>query len=95
MPHNDESSEVNLQTARALGRMVDFKIPLPWILGGAMGVASLILWMSFSLQQIQKDMSDLKAAITATTATAGRVQLLEFRIQTLEADVAVLKRHNP
>jgi hypothetical protein len=47
--------------------------------------------MWFSLAQIKTDMIELKNTMTQATATAGKMQLLEFRLQTVEADLSQLK----
>lgn len=90
MSHEDQSNEQSVDAGRALARMVDLRIPLPWLLSGVGAFLLVVMNMWFSLAQIKTDMSDLKLAIAATTATAGKMQLLEFRLQTLESDVSRL-----
>jgi hypothetical protein len=90
MSQIDQSNEQDLDTGRALARMVDLRIPLPWLLGGVGAFLWVVISMWFSLAQIKSDMGDLKTAIATTTATAGKMQLLEFRLQTVEADIARL-----
>lgn len=76
--------------AVALMRMVDFRIPLPWLIGG-FGVA---LWaaisMYFELKQVSQTLAqvqiEVKAGNSSYAALAGEVALLKFRLDGLEAD---------
>jgi hypothetical protein len=89
---NDQSEEQQQRdTGRALARMVDLRVPLPWLLGGVGAFLWVVISMWFSLAQIKSDMGELKIAIAATAVTAGKMQLLEFRLQTVESDISQLK----
>jgi hypothetical protein len=91
MSSEDQSNEQDINAGRALARMVDLRVPLPWLLGGVGAFLWVVISMWFSLAQIKTDMGDLKIAIAATVTTTGKMQLLEFRLQTLESDVSQLK----
>jgi len=73
-------------------RVIDFRIPLPWLLSGA----GVMLWglisMYFAIQQLTRDVADLQITIKSgnsqSITLAGQVALLQFRIDNIEKDVA-------
>lgn len=70
-------------------RVIDFRIPLPWLLGICMAVGWALVSMWFSVNQLVRDVADLqitvKAGNTQATTVAGEIALLRFRIENLEA----------
>jgi hypothetical protein len=89
--HMKEHEDQQLDAGRTLARMVDFRLPLPWLLGGVGGFLVVVMNMWFSLGQLKSDMVELKASIAAGTATANQMTFLTFRVQTIEADIATLR----
>jgi hypothetical protein len=78
--------------ARALWRMVDFKIPLVWLLGGFILGITILTSMYYQLQRVTEAVADLKITVTAgnnaNSVTAGEIALIKFRLEHLEADAA-------
>lgn len=76
--------------AAALMRMVDFRIPLPWLLGGF----AVALWaavnMYFQLQRVTESLVlvqiEVKSGNTSVSTLAGEVALLKYRVEGIEAD---------
>lgn len=70
-------------------RVIDFRIPLPWLLGIGMAVGWALVSMWFSVNQLVRDVADLqitvKAGNTQATTVAGELALLRFRVENLEA----------
>ena len=71
-------------------RMIDMKLPLPWLLSAAGTLALLIGGMYFQLNRLSEDMADLKITVkagnTSTTTVQGELAILRFRVETLEAE---------
>ena len=89
MPQNPENPSVPLEAA-ALMRMVDFRIPLPWLLTGFMAALTLQVNSYFeqkrTTEQLVQLQIEVKAGNTAVSTLAGEVALLKFRVEGLEAD---------
>lgn len=75
--------------AAALMRMVDFRIPLPWLLGGFMFAAGVLISMYFQLQKVTEGLADLQITVRAgnnqSTTLAGEIALLKYRVENLES----------
>lgn len=76
-------------TRRARERkLIDMHLPLPWLLGGIFSFALLIGGMYFQLNQLSKDMADLKVSVTtgntASTQMVGDLAVLKWRIEAIE-----------
>ena len=73
-----------------LSKVIDFRLPLTWLLGIAGMVAAAFVSMYFQLGQLREDMTDLKITVKAGNGTAATVQgelaILRFRVETLEAE---------
>lgn len=71
-------------------RIVDFRIPLPYLLTGVAIVVWALIGQYFAMQQLQRDVQELqitvKAGNTQGMATAGEMALLKYRIENLEND---------
>lgn len=79
----------------AITKMVDFRLPLYWILSGAGALLWALISMWFSLQQIKEDMTQLKAATVVAAASASKQALIEFRLSAMENDINQLKGARP
>jgi hypothetical protein len=70
-------------------RVIDMKIPLTWLIGGAFSFACIFAGMYFKLGQLGEDMTDLKITVKAGNGTAATIQgelaIMKFRIENLEA----------
>lgn len=77
--------------------LVEWKLPLPWILGviGAFAIAAMGLYYQVgTLIETQKDMKEqfkaLQIAVNSgnsqATTLAGQIEILKFRIEALEAE---------
>lgn len=91
MPDHN-SADQPPEAAVALMRMVDFKIPLHWLLSG-FGVAVLLLAsMYYQLQEMSRGMAELQITVRAgnnqSVTLAGEIALLKFRVEHLESDTA-------
>lgn len=76
-------------------RIIDFKIPLPWLIGGVVVVGWGLISMWFSVNQLVRTVDDLQITVksgnTSVAVLASEVALLKFRMGTTEDD---LKRLN-
>lgn len=78
------------QTEQRAPRVIDFRIPLPWLLGvaGVVGWGLVSMW--FMVNQLTKDVSELQITVKAgngqAITVAGELALLRFRVENLEAD---------
>jgi hypothetical protein len=70
-------------------RVIDMKIPLTWLIGGAFSFACVFAGMYFQLRQLSEDMIDLKIAVKAGNGSQATIQgelaIMKFRLENLEA----------
>lgn len=80
--------------AVSLMRMVDMRIPLPFLMGGFVVAVSLIIGMYYQLQSVVRELGELKVTVAASNsqgvALAGQVALLQFRSEQHDKDIARL-----
>lgn len=78
------------QTEQRAIRVIDPRIPLPWLLGIAIAVGSGLVNMWFMVNQLVKDVSDLQIIVKAgngqAVTVAGELALLRFRVENLESE---------
>jgi hypothetical protein len=79
----------NIQEVR-LSRVIDFKIPLPYLIGGIVFVSWAVISMYFAVQTLITSVADLQITVksgnVSSTVLAGEVALLKFRIANIEAE---------
>jgi hypothetical protein len=73
-------------------RLIDFKIPLHWLLVTMAGLAWALVSMWFSLNQLVGLVSDLqvdvKAGNSSTNVILSEIALIKFRVAALESERA-------
>ena len=88
MAHPDDNNAP--PDAATLMRMIDFRIPLPWLLGGFIAASSILIAMYFQLQQVTENLValqiEVKAGNSSFATLAGEVALIKFRVEGLEAE---------
>ena len=86
---NDDQRAQPPEGAVALMRMVDFRIPLPWLLGGFVMAAGLLIGMYYQLQAVSEQLRDvqvtLKASNQALIQLTADQALLKYRVEKLES----------
>lgn len=69
-------------------RIVDLRIPLPWLLSGLGIVGWGLISMWFSVNQLVRNVDDLQITVksgnTSVVAVAGELALLKFRLTNAE-----------
>jgi hypothetical protein len=81
-------------TARLPRVVLDLRIPLPWLLGGA----GVLLWglisMYFTLLDVSRNVTQMQIELRSATSSAMQLTsdqaMLKYRVEKLEAD-----RHSP
>lgn len=77
-------------------RIIDMRIPLPYLLSGFGALAFTLISMWFSLNQLLRDVADLQATVKAgnaqTVTLAGEQALLRFRMENLESEMRVMRQ---
>ena len=77
-------------------RIIDFRIPLPYLLSGFFGLAFTLVSMYFSLNQLLREVGDLQITVKAGNAQsvtlAGEQALLRFRMENIEGDMRQIKK---
>ena len=78
----------NPQQSDRISRVIDLRIPLPWLITGLVSVCFTLVSMWFNTTQLLKDVADIqitmKAGNSQTTTLAGEIALLRFRIENIE-----------
>lgn len=71
-------------------KVIDLKLPLTWLLATAFAVVTTSAAMYFKLERLVTDVNDLQATMRAgnlqSSATAGEIALLKYRVESLEAE---------
>lgn len=89
-----------------IGKIVDLKIPLPWLLTGTAGVCWGLISMWFSVNQLVRTVDELQITVksgnTSVVAVAGELALLKFRLTNAEDEqkktgesVRILQQRGP
>ena len=77
-------------------RVIDFRIPLPYLISGFCALAFTLVSMYFSMNQLLRDVGDLqitvKAGNTQSVTLAGEQALLRFRLENLEGEIRQIKK---
>lgn len=72
-------------------RIVDFKIPLPWLLSGVIACLWSLISMWFGIQQLVGTVNDLQITVksgnTSVSVLSSEMALQKFRLDKLEVDV--------
>ncbi|MDP9895366.1 hypothetical protein J2W32_004464 [Variovorax boronicumulans] len=80
-------------------RIIDLRIPLPWVLTGLITVGFTLVSMYFNVNQLVRDVGELqitvKAGNTQVTTLAGEQALLRFRMENIEGEMRNLKSLQP
>jgi hypothetical protein len=67
--------------AAALVRMVDFRIPLPWLLAGCICAVGSLVGMYYQLQAVADSMKELSKTVKESTVATTALQLEQSRLQ--------------
>lgn len=72
-------------------RVIDFRIPLTWLLTGVAAVSWALVSMWFSVAQLVGTVNDLQITVksgnTSVVAVSGELALLKFRLTNVEDSV--------
>lgn len=86
----DSQEQQKAQQMRLPRVVVDFKIPLPWLLGGAGVLFWGLIGMWFKLAALAENVAELQINVKAGTATtiqyASEQTLIKYRLEKLEAE---------
>lgn len=85
-----------------ISKVVDFKIPLTWLLGVAFMVAGAFVSMYFqlgsqgeTLKGLNEQLKDLQITVKSGNNQAvtiqGQIEILKFRVEKLESDRKAMK----
>lgn len=73
----------------ALLRMVDFKIPVIWLIGGSFVAVSGVIGMYYKLEKVAENLTELKVTVSAGNlqgmTNAGDMALIRYRVENIEA----------
>ena len=71
-----------------VSRVIDFRVPLPYLLSAFAALAFTLISMYFSLNQLVRDVGELQIVVktgnTQSVTLAGDQALLRFRIENIE-----------
>jgi len=79
------------ESPKRLARVVDFRVPLIWLIGALGTVSWGLLSMYFSVNQLVNTVGELKIEVksgnTSVVAVAGELALLKFRLSNAEDSI--------
>jgi len=71
-------------------RIIDMKLPLPWLLGSAAAIVLAFAYVSFSVDRMREDVAELRATAKAwnerLSSITSETALLKYRVEALERD---------
>lgn len=71
-------------------RIIDMKLPLPWLLGCAGTIVLAFAYVSFSVDRMREDVAELRATAKAwnerLSSMTSETALLKYRVEALERD---------
>lgn len=71
-------------------RIIDMKLPLPWLLGSAAAIVLAFAYVSFSVDRMREDVAELRATAKAwnerLSSMTSETALLKYRVEALERD---------
>jgi multidrug efflux pump subunit AcrA (membrane-fusion protein) len=83
-------------TVVKLGRVIDFRLPLPWLLGGVIAVSWAFISMYFAVQTLVASVADLQVTVksgnVSSSVLAGEVSLLRYRVESIEDELKARKQ---
>ena len=86
--HNSQNQREEQESPERVTRVIDFKIPLPWLLGVAGVVGWALISMYFSVGQLVKTVDELQITVksgnSSVVAVVGELALQKFRLQNVE-----------
>jgi hypothetical protein len=86
----------NDREAPGITRLIDFKIPLHWLLVTMAGLAWALISMWFSLNQLVGLVSDLQVDVKSgngsTNVISSELALIKFRTSSNETEILLLKK---
>ncbi|MCW5648342.1 MAG: hypothetical protein KIS62_01215 [Ramlibacter sp.] len=81
-------AEESKDAPERITRIVDFRIPLPYLLTGAVVVVWALIGQYFAMQQLQRDVAELQITLkvgnSQSAAALGEIALLKYRVENLE-----------
>lgn len=83
---NSDASDENEATGRLPRVVVDFKIPLPWLLAAAGSIFWSLIGMWFKLAALGESVAELQIAVKDGTEYASEQTLIKYRLEKLEAE---------
>lgn len=96
----------SLEPSGPAQRIIELKLPLPYLLSILGGIAAMIVSMHFKGEKAAEEIvalrgdirelrAELKVKDNTTSSLSGALTLLQFRIDTAESDIRVLKQAEP
>ena len=77
-------------------RIIDMRIPLPWLITGVVSIAFSIITMWFQVQQLTAQVAEMNTLIkqgnTQVATIVADLALTRFRVEKNEADIHDLKQ---
>ena len=79
-----------------VSRVIDFRVPLPYLLSAFAALAFTLISMYFSLNQLVRDVGDLQITVKAgnsqAVTLAGEQALLRFRLENVEGALRDIRK---
>lgn len=96
----------SLEPSGPAQRIIELKLPLPYLLSVLGTISMLIVTMYFKGEKAAEEIvalrgdirelrAELKVKDTTTNGLSGALMLLQFRLETAESDIRVLKQGEP
>ena len=92
-------SEQEPTASERVTRVIDFRIPLPWLIGGVLGICWSLISMYFSVNALVKTVNDLqidvKAGNNSVVSVVGELALIKYRLTDVEVRMERIAKKEP
>lgn len=90
MTQHTDFDELGEERTRRPQKVIDMKLPLPWLIGTAASIIGAFALLYSNVDRLVRDVNELQATVRAgnvqSSATAGDIALLKYRVESLEAE---------
>lgn len=91
MTPNTDFDELTDDRSRRPQKVIDMKLPLPWLIGTAASIIGAFTLLYNNVDRLVRDVNELQATVRAgnvqSSATAGEIALLKYRVESIESSM--------
>ncbi|MDO5288549.1 MAG: hypothetical protein Q4F13_02800 [Pseudomonadota bacterium] len=83
------------ESTKGVSRVIDFRVPLPWLAGAAVSLAAFMFNLHADVRQLLRDSNKTQSVVESTdsklSTITAEIALLKLRMDTVENGLKVLQ----